>query len=210
MEWHNGVIGGVQEVPGSLAEIGGTDGYLRQLIAALPGLFPDEANPGAPSSIAVAAESVGEWRSAAVEFQARVRRLDLLHGALGPDGLSQAAKRDLLAAYVDLVGFCRTADLLASEVAERLRPLMLVRLQEDLAHLDSWPIRRGGLLGLYARALVAEWVELAEASPPIACTTPGCANSMPPTRNRLYCDSCKTARKAAGVREIRARANRDS
>jgi hypothetical protein len=205
LEWHNRVLGGLEEVPGSLADVGGADGFMRQLVVAIPELFPaDDALAADPGALTIG-ETVDEWRAAATELGALVRRLDLVRGALGPVGLAGPAKRELLAAYADLAGFRPTVDLAASEIAERARPFLLSSMEDELARLDAWPVRRGGLVGLYARALLAAWAELAAASPPTACTIPGCANTMPSTRNRLYCDSCKTERRTAGVRDIRAR-----
>jgi hypothetical protein len=60
--------------------------------------------------------------------------------------------------------------------------------------------------GLYVRALLALWVDLNQTTAPLACATPACPGTVPPTRNRRYCDSCQAARRRQSVRRSRAQA----
>jgi len=204
-EWMTRVIGGLEVVPDSLAEIGGPDGFMRQLLALLPAAFPPDEGAGTLDQDSIIGESLGDWREAAAEIGARIKVIDLARGALGPTGITAGAKRGFQAAYAELAGFWANPDLAASELAERARPLLLSGLVVDLVRLDLWPVRRSAIAGLYARALLAAWADLAAETPPLACATPGCPNLIPSTRNRRFCERCGGRRKAARVRAIRAR-----
>jgi hypothetical protein len=74
--------------------------------------------------------------------------------------------------------------------------------------LGSWPLRPGALAGVYVRSLVAAWTDVTDSSPPAPCATSGCAGAYTPTRNRLYCDACRTVRSRDAVRRSRAASSR--
>jgi hypothetical protein len=197
--------------------------------ARTPNSSPTATNPGPPAvtsrmsrlSPPASATSAGTHTSPSSEVQIpemqqvtsaptvtprRPTRMNrpLVRGALQPEGISRTDKGELASFYADLADYRSPLDLAAAEIADRVRPLLARSIESELAGLDSWPIRRGGLVGLYPRALVAAWTELTEASPPIACATPGCAGTVPPTRNRLYCDSCRASRRRDQAQRIRA------
>jgi len=212
-EWVARVTGGQEDVPEPLAAIGGLDAFLRQLIATIPDAFVRPGPLGGPDARVaayldeMATETVADWRTAARDIRARVRGMDLIRGALQSEGISRVTKHELLGLYSDLSDYRPPIELAAADIADRVRPLLASSIESELVGLDSWPIRRGGLAGLYPRALLAAWTELTEAAPPIACSTPGCLGVAPPTRNRLYCDRCRAERRRASVQETRARSS---
>lgn len=209
-DWVHRVVGGLDDVPEPLAAVGGSDAFLRQLTTNLPEIFIAPELLDGPDGLAneylhaLATETVDDWHAAARDLGARVRAVDLVRGALQPEGISRTDKGELASLYAELADYRSPLDLAAAEIADRVRPLLARSIESELAGLDSWPIRRGGLVGLYPRALVAAWTELTEASPPKACATPGCTGTVPPTRNRLYCDSCRASRRRDQAQRIRA------
>jgi hypothetical protein len=212
-EWFNRVIGGLEETPASLAAVGGADGLIRQLTSTAPELFAIPNLFGAQDADvvafldALATETVDDWRTAAAEHRDLVRSIDLIRSAIGPDGIVAADKQDLADLHADLAGYRSSMDLAAAEIAERTRPLLAARLEGRLTALGAWPLRRGALAGVLVRSFVAAWVELTDAAPATACATLGCPGTFAPRRNRLYCDSCQTARSRDAVRRTRAAAS---
>ena len=72
---------------------------------------------------------------------------------------------------------------------------------------ERGPFDEGTLAGVLVRSLVAARIEVTATAPLAACATPGCTGTFTPTRNRLYCDACRTARSRAAVRRTRAAAS---
>jgi hypothetical protein len=209
-EWVNRVVGGIDDVPASLAALGGADGLIRQLIATAPELFvvanllPAYDQEAGAYLDALAAETVDDWRAAAAEHRDLVRSIDLVGSALRPTGLSAADKHRLAALHANLAGYRSSVGLAAAEIAERTRPLLAASLEAKLAALGTWPVRRGTLAGVHVRSLVAAWIEVTAGAPLAACMSPGCGGTFMPTRNRRYCDTCRSARRRADVRRARA------
>jgi hypothetical protein len=210
-QWASRVIGGLDEVPELVAAVGGPDALFRTLAGALPEAYLVPALLDGPDGAATALlrsmsdETAADWREAAGHVAGITRSVGLVRRALGGPGASAAEKRVLAALHADLAGYRSPLPLSAAELAERVQPLLAASIAAELEELAAWPTRRGRPEGLYARALVAAYAELTGASPPVSCSTAGCAGSFPPTRNRRYCDSCRSERAAATVRGIRAR-----
>jgi hypothetical protein len=210
-EWASRVFAGLEEVPDALAAIGGPDDFVRQFMTnlpeayAIPELLDGPHGPASTRAEELVTETVSDWHAAARDIGAHVRGLDLIRGALRSDGLTAAEKRDLAGLYADLAAYRSPLDPSAAEIAERTRPLLARRIESEIATIDSWPIRRAALAGLYARALIAAWHELTDALPPIACATAGCHGTVPPIRNRRYCDQCQIDRRREAVRQTRSR-----
>ena len=212
-EWVNRVVGALDDVPLSLAAVGGADGLIRQLTATVPELFmvadplPVHGDNIAARLDVLAVETVDDWRTAAAEHRDLVRSIDLVGSALRPTGVSTYDKQHLAALHADLAGYRSSVGLAAAEIAERTRPLLAASLEAKLSDLGTWPVRRGTLAGVLVRSLVAAWIEVTATAPLAACATPGCTGTFTPTRNRLYCDACRTARSRAAVRRTRAAAS---
>jgi hypothetical protein len=210
-EWVSRVYAGLEEVPDALAAIGGPDDLVRQFMTTLPEAYAIPELLDGPHGQAttraeeLATETVSDWHAAARDIGAHVRGLDLIRGALRSDGLTTADKRDLADLYADLAAYRSPLAPSAAELAERTRPLLATRIESEIATIDTWPVRRAALAGLYVRALVAAWRELTEASPPIVCATAGCDGTVPPGRNRRYCDRCQADRRRESVRRSRSR-----
>ena len=211
-EWVSRVIGGLEDVPESLAVIGGPDALLRLLATnapeamSAPELLDGPDGPVTAYMRSLTTETVEDWRDAAGVIGARVRDLDLMAQALQPEGISGADKRELADRYAALAGYRSPLDLSAAEIAGRFRPIVAASIEAELAGMGAWPVPRVGLAGLYVRALVAAWSELAEASPPVACASLGCRGTVPSTRNRRFCERCRADRRRERVRRSRSRA----
>ncbi len=129
----------------------------------------------------------------------------LVRNALGSRGLTPPEKAELLGLYADAAGFRPRVPLSAAEIAERLRPLVAAQIEAELTATRSWPLQRGALRGVFTRALVSLWADLTDAAPPLQCATAGCSGTLPPTRNRHYCETCQADRRRDAVRRSRAR-----
>jgi hypothetical protein len=210
-EWVSRVIGGLEDVPESLAVFGGPDALLRLLATnapeamSAPELLDGPDGPVTAYMRSLATETVDDWRAAARDIGTRVRALDLIRRALRPQGITRADKRELADLYADLAAYRSPLSLSAAEIADRVRPLLASSIEVELAALGAWPMPRAGLAGLYVRVLVASWRELAGRSPDLACATPGCAGTVPMTRNRRFCEACRVDRRRDSVRWSRSR-----
>lgn len=208
-QWTGRVFGGVEPVPNVLAGMGGVDGFIQTMVANLPEAFtlPELLDgPDGPATTymrSLASETLEDWRDTARTLRTQLRTLDLAAAALGRDGVSPIAKRELATTYASLASYQTPLNLAAAELAERLRPLMARRLESELASVNAWPIRGGSTAGLYVRALVALWSEVTQTAPPRACATAGCQGSVPHTRNRKFCRDCQAARRRDSVRRSR-------
>lgn len=153
----------------------------------------------------MSAERASDWRDEAANLTRICRSIDLITSALGTEGISSADRGELVELYVALHGHPQRFRLTAAEVAERLTPLLALRLQDDLASIGAWPLNVTAPVGVYARALIAAWTELTGKTPPVRCATPDCGRDVQATRNRRYCDVCQAERRRQGVRRSRAR-----
>lgn len=135
-----------------------------------------------------------------------MRHLDLVAAAIDPLGVSQSDKAELCALAEQLAGFVPSRRLSAAELAERVAPLLRVRLEADLAALLAWPLDTNAPVGLRARALLAAWPELTSGQPLVRCRTTGYAGSFPASRKRSLCDNCLAERSRDKVRRSRAAA----
>ena len=208
----NRAIGELDDAPASLAAIGGSDAFLRQLIAAIPEAFivpAIAAGTDAPVMRhleVLATETVDDWWRTAATIGETVALIGLCQRATNGRGLDQEERSSLAAAYAAMAGSRPRPDLSPAEIAERMRPLLSRRIEHELVDAQAWPVRRGAPWGLYVRALAAAWAELNGSATPGPCATPGCVNAVPATRNRLYCGECQTVRRSASVRRSRSRA----
>jgi hypothetical protein len=205
---------GIDDLPTAVAAAGGTDAVLRSVTTHVPDAFTfGQVVPLDPEAVAnrvqhFSAERIDDWRAEAADFARICRSLDLILSALGTEGLSRADRDELLGIYAVLLKRRPEIPLTAPELAERLAPLLVQRLQADLAAVGAWPLDTSGPVGLHVRALVAAWRELTGKEPPIRCKTPGCGRAMSPTRNRDFCDECRAERRRDDVRRTRAQSGR--
>ena len=210
-EWAVRMLAGLDEPPAAIAALGGPDAILRSILdtmpdaIAVPELLDGPDGPATQFVQSLAQESVQDWHDAGRFFRDQIQTVGLLQRALAGEGLSAGQKANLLDLYADAAGFRPQVPLSAAEIAERMRPLLVARIEGELATARSWPLRRGAAAGLYVRALLAFWADLSQAVPPVTCVTPDCLSSVPPTRNRRYCDACQTERRRQSVRRTRAR-----
>jgi hypothetical protein len=210
-EWAVRMFAGLDEPLPAVAALGGPDRLLQTIIdtlpeaVAVPELLDGPDGPGTDFIRSLTEETIENWRDAARLFRDQIRATRLVHSALGPHGLTPDQKADLFDLYSEAAGFRPQVQLSAAELAARLQPLLVARVEEDLLAARSWPIRRDAVAGLHVRALVALWVDLSHTAPPLACTTQACPGTVPPTRNRRFCDACQAARRRESVRRTRSR-----
>jgi hypothetical protein len=209
-EWAVRMLAGLDEPLPAIAALGGPDGLLRTIVdtlpesVAVPELLDGPNGPATRFVQSLTQETIDDWHEAGRLFRDRIRDIGVLHKALGTDGVTPQQKADLLDLYADESGFRPQVQLSAAELAQRARPLLAARIEGQLLAAHTWPLRREAVAGLFVRALVALWVDLNQARPPLACGTPGCPAIVPPTRNRRYCDSCQAARRRQSVQRTRA------
>jgi hypothetical protein len=205
---------GIDDLPTPVAAAGGTDAVLRSLTTHIPDAFTFgqvvelDTEAVANRVQGFSAERTDDWRAEAADFARICRSLDLILSALGTQGLSRADRDELLDIYAALLKRRTEIPLTPAELAERVVPLLVQRLQADLAAVGAWPLDTGGPVGLHVRALVAAWREITGKEPPIRCKTPGCGRAMSPARNRDYCDECRAQRRRDDVRRSRAQSGR--
>jgi hypothetical protein len=211
-EWAVRMLAGLDEPLPAVAALGGPDGLLRTIVdtlpetVAVPDLLDGPDGPATHFVQTLTHETIEDWHQAGQLLRDQVRDVRLLHHALGDRGITPSQKAELLNLYSDTAGFRPQVQLSAADIAERARPLLAARIEQELLAAHSWPFRRDIAAGLYVRALIALWVDLNQTRPLLACATPACSATIPPTRNRRYCDACQTARRRERVRRTRARA----
>ena len=208
-EWVCRVFAGLDDVPRTLAAMGGTGALLAALPAALPEALAVASlldGPDGPVTAYIndlATETVDDWRDEAHQLADRVATTDLIHRALAT-GLTDAEARDLAKRFYKLAGFWAPAGIAPADLAERTRLLLARTIEAELQALGVWPVPRAAVAGLHVRALVAAWADLTGAAPPAPCQTEGCTNTVPATRNRYYCAPCIETRRRERARARRA------
>jgi hypothetical protein len=211
-EWAVRMLAGLDEPIAVIAALGGPDALLRSILdtlpeaIAVPELLDGAEGPATHLMESLTQETIQDWHEAGRLFRDQIRAVRLLHRALGVDGVTPEQKVDLLDVYADAAGFRPQVQLSAADIAERARPLLAAHIEGELLAARCWPLPRHAVAGLYVRALLALWVDLNQTTAPLACATPACPGTVPPTRNRRYCDSCQAARRRQSVRRSRAQA----
>src|ERR1035437_1664334 len=212
LEWAAGLLGGTDDAPEWVNQLGGVQAAMLSLLGNLPEALLDprlinQSNVKAvPAVEALARETVEDWREVASGLTSWCEAVRLVRRATDGAGIARAEKDRLAELYQGLAEVDAPASLTAGELGERTRALLRAACETLLAEVAAWPIRRGSVVGLYGRALGALWTELTDEEPLIACATPGCPGSFAPTRNRVYCADCELNRRREDVRRVRAKA----
>lgn len=212
LEWVSRILGGLEETPTALTELGGTVGAAMTFLTTTPEAFAhpelgvEESRRGSEVMVQLVAESVEEWQAAAREFALSGETVDLVIRAL-QFGLSDPEKARLRKLCLELADGYTPANLAAAELAERAMPLLRVRLEAEMARGGVWPARSGTIAGAYWRALVSLWSRLTDERPPMLCAEQGCPALLSTHASRLYCDSHRRSRHRE-VERVRRRADR--
>jgi len=213
LEWLGGIIGGIDDVPAPLAEMGGSPGLIRQA-EMLPAGFIRSA-PGASSGhlqafevSMIMSEPMDAWRQFALFARGCLAAASLANRAIFGSLLSTPQRDQLASLCVTLFGIVPPDRLAASDLANRVRAIGLAWLERELEARCAWPVRRGSMHGLYVRATIGLRSHFADEGLVMACETTGCTGRFRLTRNRRYCDRCRDARRAADVRRVRERDGR--
>ena len=212
LEWFGRLMGGLDEQPEWIGELGGVHTGLMSLFGYLPealldpGLINERNRATVPAVEDLARESVEDWRRVARAFASRCSAVRLVRLATGGIGLDRDQASELAKLYRGLFDFDPPTNLSSAEFGDRVQPLLRAECEAMLTTAGVWPIRRGAVAGLYSRALVALWAELTSERPLVACATAGCPGSFVLVHGRLYCDACQADRRREGVRSSRAKA----
>lgn len=199
LEWVSRILGGLEETPAALTELGGTVGAAMTFFTTTPEAFAhpelgvEESRQGSELMVQLASESVEEWKATAREFALSGEAVDLVVRAL-QFGLTDAEKARLRKLCLELTDGYTPANLTAAELAERAKPLLRTRLEAEMARGGVWPARSGAIAGAYWRALVSLWSRLTDERPPMLCADDGCTALLPTHASRLYCESHRLSR----------------
>lgn len=202
-------LSGLEPFP-ALSAAGGSGRIVVELLTSIPEFLswvkpPDAVKAPADRLREIATETLEDWRSTADRVGALAESIALV-SALDARRLSAADVRRLRSLAADTAGWLPPSNLAASGIAERLKPLLRGRLENELHLAGLWPVRQGVTTGAYWRALANLWQRLTHEGVPRLCAVEGCNQSIGTRPNRVYCELHRAERQTGRVRAARARA----
>jgi hypothetical protein len=203
-------LAGIEPIP-ALTRVGGAGRVLSELLTSLPeflqwagAIASEPATERALPELLPkgTTETLADWRSAGAQI-AMICAAVALVSAVRVRPLTANETRHLRNSAEVATGWTPEASLRAAEIADRLEPLLRVRLEHDLDSAGVWPVRQGVTTGAYWRALARLWERLADERVPRLCATEACNRPIGSRPNRLYCDIHRRERHREIVRRAR-------
>ncbi len=152
----------------------------------------------------VATETLDDWRMTGARVGALLEIVALV-SAVDSRPLSRGESRRLRFLAPRCLAWRPSRDLAAAEVADRLKPLVRARFENELDSAGVWPVKRGATAGAYWRAIAALWERLMDERIPRLCAAEGCNEPIGSRSNRFYCATHRAERQRQRVRESRVR-----